>query len=372
MPITVTDPDGQQHTFADGTPTATIQTEMQRRLAARINPQPQPTPLTTPGQMPPGVNPGSFSAKPGSDLEADMVPLSAEAQRGLRMIAGGGATNNRNLEMAGRMLLEKDPTYQARKKQADAMGEAAGQRQTARGVGENVLSSFAKLLHSVNETPDEVLTQAIGPRNTAELQENSPTFFPWTTIPIPGFSGPTTVDPATKAPIAGQITPVRRAAILNPQDEAAAAAWNTQNLYGHDVHGITNALAAGAAKGMKMTDERQKMFDSTMRDFMQATNRTEANRILNHAKSIIQNDFNLTPKEADNIVNREMQRHAYEQRQKILERSAEVPRQAVIDLMSNPTPKAIRSFNKHLNGGESGLAEYLLRSSAASPEVGTP
>lgn len=357
MTIKVKAPDGSDHEFPDGTSYADIHAEVEKRTAAtRAAAPPPPAPLAGPGMMPPGVVPGSMSAKPGSDLEAQMVPLSAEAQRGLRMITGGGATNNRALEQAGRMILEKDPTYQARTKQAAAMGTAAGERQTARLAGENILSSYAKLLHSFNKTPDEVLTEAIGPRNMALLQEQSPTFVPFTHIPIPGFTGPTTVDPRTGVPVAGQITPVQRAAILNPADPKVAAAWNAQNLFGHDVHGITNALTSAAGKGVRMSDERQKMFDSAMRDFMLATNREKAREVLDHAKGIIANDFHLTPDEADNMIRSHMTRY----------RAAEVPAMAIRKLLDNKDkPNYIQDFNAHLNEGEPGLAEYIIRAHSA-------
>lgn len=370
MPITVNDPDGKPHSFADGTPTDAINTEMERRWATRATPNPQPTPLQAPGKMPPGTSPGPMTGKSSSLLEQEMVPLSAEAQRGMRMIAGGGATNNRALEMAGRMIVEKDPTFQARKKQSEAIGEQAGARTTSRIVGENVLGSYAKLLHSFNNTDDDTLQGAIGPRNMMPLQETSPTLIPFTNIPIPGLSGPTTIDPTTRTAVAGQITPVQRAAILNPNDPSVAAAWDTQNLFGHDVHGITNALAAGAAKGMRMTDERQKMFDSTMRDFMQGTNRAAGAKILDHAKSIIQNDFNLTPDEADAIVKSNMDRIAKEEQQKMLVRAAKMPPEAVSEFLGhvrgNPQDQKniqrhIRLFNKNFNDGERGLAEALIK-----------
>ena len=377
MPITVKDPDGQPHTFADGTPTATINTEMERRWAARGTPQPpQPTPLTAPGQMPPGVNPGTMTAKPGSDLEAEMVPLSEEAQRGLRMVTAGGATNNRNLEQAGRMLLEKDPTYQARKKQSETMGATAGKRQAMRVAGENILGPFAKLLHTFNETPAEVLHGAIGPQNTPKLQETTPTMVPWTNLPIPGLAKPTTLDPRTGAPIAGQITPVQRAAILNPDNAAAAAAWNLQNLFSHDVHGITNAMVTSSGMGTQMSDARQAMFDSAMRDFMHSSTRREAAKVLDHAKTIIQNDFNLTPEEADNILATNMQRIAKEEQRKLLKAASMTPPEAVNEFIKNVNAapndakhrqRHITLFNKNFNGGNRGLAEHLLQTFSQSP-----
>jgi hypothetical protein len=282
MTITVQDPDGGTHEFPDGTPDASINAEMQKRWAARG--APKPAPLTGPGMMPPGVAPGSMSAKPGSNLEAEMVPLSADAQRGLKMLVGGGATGNKALEQAGRMILEKDPTYQARTKQAAAMGEAAGQRQATRLAGENILSSYAKLLHTFDNTDDDTLRGAIGPYASAKYSDY-----------VPFARGMT---PPQAAVAYGGWSPF---GFMSGAKDAEKS-WNTQNLFSHDVHGITNALTSAAGKGVRMSDKRQEMFDSAMRDFMLATDRASARKILDHAKSIIQNDFNLTPEEADKII----------------------------------------------------------------------
>ena len=341
MTITVRDPDGGSHEFPDGTPDAAINAEMQKRWAARG--APKPAPLTAPGMMPPGVSPGSMSAKPGSNLEAEMVPLSEEAQRGLRMIVGGGATGNKALEQAGRMIVDKDPTYQARTKQAAAMGEAAGQRQAARLAGENILSSYAKLLHSFNKTDDETLQGAIGPYATAPYSDY-----------VPFARGMT---PSQAAAAYGGWSPF---GFMSGAKDAEKS-WNAQNLFSHDVHGITNALTSAAGKGVKMSDKRQEMFDSAMRDFMKSTSRKDALKVLDHAKSIIQNDFNLTPEEADSIIRANMVRF----------RAADVPNSALSELLANrDNPVYIRSFNKNFNDNENGLAEYLIR--AHPPAAATP
>lgn len=343
MPITVTDPDGQPHTFADGTPTAAINAEMERKWAARgTTPQPaQPTPLQGPGKMPPGAVPGSITPKLGGTLDTPMVELSADAQRGLRMITGGGATNNRNLEQAGRMLLEKDPTYQARKKQADVMGESAGKRAEMRLAGENILGSYSKLLHAFNKTDDDTLKGAIGPGNLKPYQS-------WVPL-IGGMTEP-------EAAAAYRVMPNFTGA------SDAQKAWNAQNLFKHDVHGLTNAFVTSSPKGMNMSDSRQAMFESAMGDFMKSTSREEANRILDHAKTIISNDFNVTPQEAESIIKANMARFKQEDEHKeLLKAAAKVPPDAVTDLVSNAAnPAFVTSFNKHFNGGRPGLAERLI------------
>lgn len=239
-------------------------------------------------------------------------------------------------------MLERDPTYQARAKQAATMGEAAGQRQAARLAGENILSSYAKLLHSFNRTDDSTLQGAIGPYATAPYSDY-----------VPFARGMT---PSQAAVAYGGWSPF--GFMSGARD--AEKSWNAQNLFSHDVHGITNALTSAAGKGVKMSDKRQEMFDSAMRDFMKATTRKDALKVLDHAKSIIQNDFNLTPEEADGIIRANMIRF----------RAAEVPSTALSDLLANrDNPVYIRSFNKHFNDNESGLAEYLIR---AHPSAATP
>lgn len=367
MPITLTDRDGQTHTFADGTPMATIQAELARKRAAPA-PGPQPTPLTTPNQMPPGMTPGPMNAKSPSLLEQEMVGLSDEAQRAIRMITAGGVTSNKAMEAAGNAILAKDPTYQARKKQSEGFGEQAAKRSEMRLAGENILGSYAKLFHAFENTPDEILKGAIGPRNTMELAERGPAYVWGTQLPIPFTEGPTTVDPRTNAAVSGKITPAQRAAILNPDDEAAADAWNAQNLFKHDVHGLTNAFVTSAPKGMNMSDSRQAMFESAMGDFMKSTTRQEAKKVLDHAKTIIQNDFNLTPEEADRVIAANLQRIAQEEQRKMLKAAAQVPPSAVAELLQNAGNRTfMRSFNKHFNGNNPGLAEHLITAYRTAP-----
>lgn len=198
--------------------------------------------------------------------------------------------------------LQNTPGHAFRMEQAKKSAETQSQLEQAQNAGRKILQSYAQLRSKFDTAPNEVLQAAIGPRNTAELEETSPTFIPFTHIPIPGFSGPTTVDPQTNLPIAGKITPVQRAAILDPNNKDAAAAWNLQNLFSHDVHGLTNAFMSGAGKSLNLSDARQEAFDATMRDFMRATNREEAAQILDHAKGIISNDFGIPPYMADKII----------------------------------------------------------------------
>ena len=82
----------------------------------------------------------------------------------------------------------------------------------------------------------------------------------------------------------------------------ADAAWNAQNLLTHDVHGLTNAMMSGAGKSLNMSDKRQEVFESAMKDFMKATDRKSAKEILDHAKGIIANDFGIPMWKANEII----------------------------------------------------------------------
>lgn len=248
--------------------------------------------------------------------------------------------------------LQNTPGHAFRMEQAKGAADTQKQLEQAQNAGRKILRSYGQLRARFDNTPDDVLQSAIGPRNMADLDETSPTFIPFTHIPVPGFSGPTTVDPQTNLPIAGKITPVQRAAILNPEDKPTAAAWNLQNLLGHDVHGITNAFMSNAGKSLNMSDTRQEAFDSTMRDFMKATNRKEAAEILDHARGIISNDFGIPPYEADKIITEETARLRAQQD------NGNSPHPSSIKLLqAHPTPDYIQQFNERYGAG---AAEKIL------------
>lgn len=359
-------PDGTPHEFADNTPMPQIQEFMASRYGAPGRQPAQPTqqlgaPLTTPGRLPPGVVPGTMQGKSESMINSEMVPLSQEAQRAIKMIEAAGIMNNPSLKSAAEAILSKDPTYIAQQKQSAAFGEAAAKRAEMRKAAEQIFGSYAEMQHAFNTTPEEVRARALGPGNMQKLQENTPAFVPWTNIPIPGLAKPTTIDPKTGAPFAGQITPVHREAILNPNDKDAQAAWDAQNQFEHLGHGMTNSLITSAPKGMQMSDARQEVFASAMRDFMRSSTREEAQRILKHAKAIIQNDFGLNPQEADDIVKHHLTRLQEQQRQNdLIKAAAKVPKEAYEELIGKPSVTSIASFNKAFHGNKPGLAERLL------------
>lgn len=145
MTITVRDPDGQTHEFADGTPDSAINAEMQRRWAARGTiPPAKPEPLAGPGQMPPGVSPSRMQAQPHAP-DAHMVPLSEEAQQAQSLMRWKTLTGEKGGVQGAMDLLKTDPTYQAREKQAHKMGEDAGTLAAKQGAATRVYEAMNEL-----------------------------------------------------------------------------------------------------------------------------------------------------------------------------------------------------------------------------------
>jgi len=239
-------------------------------------------PMTLPEQpssMPPGTVPGNMNAQP--DVQTSMVPLSSDAERALRILRAQTMAGNRGGVAGAQDLLNADPTYQERKAQSTKLGDDAAARSQARRTGINILKSYATLKDSFDNADDSTLTRAIGPG----IQ--NPYFQAGRRIVSGVLTAPMTIG----AELAGKEFPV-------PYD----ASYNLNNLLHHDVHGLTNSFMTGGGKSLNLSDARQAAFDSTMADFMKATNRTEAQKVLDHAKGIISNDFGLTPEEADATI----------------------------------------------------------------------
>lgn len=178
--------------------------------------------------------------------------------------------------------LQNTPGHAFRMEQSKKAADTQSQLEAAQNAGRRILQSYAQLRYKFDTAPDDALTGAIGPRN------NTPY--------------------ASYIPFVGGMTPPEAAASykMMPNFTGASdydAAWNLQNLLGHDIHGITNAFMSNAGKSLNMSDTRQEAFDSTMRDFMKATNRKDSAEILDHAKGIIANDFGIPPYMADKIIN---------------------------------------------------------------------
>lgn len=302
---TVEFPDGSTQDFPDDMPMDQINV-WSKAYWQRQNSPPQTAAQAANIPAGSGIQPGPISSGMPPYINQEMPPLSDEAKRArnLLMMNALSSGQNRGAVSAAENLQTTDPSYQMRKKAAELAAADYERRKEGREAGAKVLQSFAQLQNSFDSAPDEQLLGAIGARNTTPLQENSPVTLPWWLggMNVPGLSRPTTVDPSTGRAIAGQLTPVQRAAIVSPDDPQAKGAWTLQNLFGHDVHSINTAMMASAGKGINPSDARQQMFDSLMRDFMRAPSREAAQEVLNHAKASIANDFFITPQEADAIV----------------------------------------------------------------------
>lgn len=351
----VTGPDGKVHRFEDSDSDDFVNAEMTKRYNAPA--------------------PGRLLAAPGLQQSGEGTVATGQVMPNLQKVPeriGGDDWETLAMSMMfpkAAEVLSKTPgkVYQTEmaKKSAETLSTVEAQQ---RG-GSQILASYANLKRVFDQMPDDVLHSAIGPRNMAELQETSPTFVPFTNLPIPGLSGPTTVDPKTKMAVAGVKTPVERAAILNPNDKAAQDAWKAQKELTHLTESINATMMMLAGKGLNPSDSRQKLLGSLMNDFLHAPDRKGAAQILDHAKTVIANDYNLPADVADKVVNAHLTQIARkEQEHNLLEAAAKVPPDAYKQLLDHaaanngvPDPVYVQSFNKHFNGNKPGLAERLTQ-----------
>lgn len=254
------------------------------------------TPVQSAQQAVPGTVAGNINAQP--DVVTSMIPLSDDAERAKSILLMQTMAGNRGGVAGAQDLLNSDPTYQAQKAQSTALGADAARRSEAKRTGLNIIKSYAQLQHSFDETPDDKLLGAIGPFNTNKIGPAG-----WG---VGSLIRPANIDNMTP-PEAAAAHPYNPYTASWAPGTGNADAWDTQNLFNHDVHGLTNAFMSGAGKAVNVSDSRQEMFNSTMADFMKGTSRDSAAEVLAHAKNIIINDFGLTPEEADDAVKKEIQ-----------------------------------------------------------------
>lgn len=251
----------------------------------RSNAQPAGS-IPTSGQPSPAYAPGAYG---------QTTPNYIGPQDAASIIADVRLNQGRQLPQ----IFNQMPGKQEQSAAALAIGKNAGDMIDRQRAGQQVLAMYKRLQGTMSGVDDPTLNSAIGPRNSAELAPETPTYIPGTHIPIWGLTGPTTVDPQTDAPVAGQITPVQRAAIMDPQNKSATSAWNTQNRLHHDVGALVNAYIASASKsGMNMSDSRQEAFTNAMGDFMKSSDRNSANGVLSDAGDMIHRVFSLVPPNA--------------------------------------------------------------------------
>jgi hypothetical protein len=302
MPIEVEGPDGRVHTFADGTTREDVRRQM-TTVYGGANAKGLPAAgasTPTAGAM----MPSSQTVPPYFSAEDDENLLMAKVLGGPRAVADA---------------IQRTPGHTYRTEQAKKVAEQQANVEGMQRTGSNVLRSYAQLLNKFNKADDPTLTGAIGPANVKPYSEY---------IPMVG----------------GMTSPEATAAywwMPKWDSEQAKKAWNLQNLLMHDVHGLTNAFMTGAGKGLNMSDKRQEVFESAMKDFMRATDRKSAKEILDHAKGIISNDFGIPMHEANRIVDdhlKELQRNATVSQMKAMDEarraiSSGAPRDAVIKRM---------------------------------------
>lgn len=138
-------------------------------------PPPEATPLTTPDQMPPGTAPGRMVAQENAP-DASMVPLSANAQGAQNMMSVMGLMGDRAGVMSQNDILQADPTYQARKKEAEQMGTTAGNLDRKREAGTRVFDSLNQLEQKARAWYDHApsaFNGAIGPWNSNDYLQTA-------------------------------------------------------------------------------------------------------------------------------------------------------------------------------------------------------
>lgn len=267
MPIEIEGPDGKMHTFPTGTPMEQVQAQMTRvygGAGARGLPQAGAS-TPTAGSM----QPSSQTVPPYFQDEDEQNLMMAKVLGGPKAVADA---------------IQRTPGHQYRVTQATEVAKTQAAVEAAQRTGSNILKSYAQLMNKFNQMPDDVVENAIGPQNVTPYSQYTPLIggmtkpeaaaaYWWMPYGVPGLNG-----------------------------EAADKAWNAQNLLSHDVHGLTNAMMSGAGKSLNMSDKRQEVFESAMRDFMKATNRKDAKEILDHAKGIIANDFGIPMWKANEII----------------------------------------------------------------------
>ncbi len=128
------------------------------------------SPLQGPGLQPPGTHEGRMVARENAP-DASMVGLSSNAQSALNMMPVFGFMGDRAGVQGQMDILNSDPTYLARKKQAEAMGTNAAQlsakQQAATGVlGE--LNSLETKLKAWKQHAPSAYNAATGPYNSNE------------------------------------------------------------------------------------------------------------------------------------------------------------------------------------------------------------
>lgn len=288
MPVEIEGPDGRVHSYPDGTPDAAIKRDMQtiyRGAQASAPPSQRagdPTALTGPT-----ASPRMQTVQPyQTDEDWNQIALTAAL-----------GEKNRGIVQA----IQSTPGRQQRLKEAEAVGTAQGKYQELQRHGAANLRLLDQIRATFNEASPDIQTEAIGPQNTTKLPPRQPLMIPGLNIAVPFMEQPTTVDPRTGIPYNEEMTPVRRNAIVNPNDDKAKKAWNLQNRLEHDIEGLTTKFIMTAGAGANMSDARQKAFTDTIGAMVKATSPEEFHNIANDAENILRETFGISMPQAASL-----------------------------------------------------------------------
>jgi hypothetical protein len=269
--IDVEGPDGQVHTFPSGTPDDQIISYFGGKGKLQTIQSPAPaTALPGPG------DPSAVNGAIMPSLQSTPPYQTAEDRANIAL--------STLLPRGSVQALQNTPGHAYRMEQAKKAADTVEETENRQRLGATVLRSIAQLQDSFQNTPDDVLKGAIGPRNTKPYSEH-----------LPFIGGMTDPQAATAYSMMPNFT----------GSPSAKKSWEAQNLFGHDVNGIVTAIMQGG-KSINMSDARQQAYTSTVKDFLSQPDRRSAQEILDHLKGIVANDFNLPPYKANQIMREHM------------------------------------------------------------------
>lgn len=240
MPIEVEGPTGKVHQFDDTTPQDQIMAQMSKLYGT------------------------SGSLQPHAPRPGDATPASGAVMPSMQSVPNYRShEDDENLVLGSLFphmvpLIQNTPGHVQRVEQAKTIGKDLGNLEEKQRAGTQVRD----MLHQLGETADEghargALDQAIGPVNQSDI-------FQRVRGAIPGLS------------------------------RWYEGGYNLHNQLMHDIDGLVTAFVASSGN-IKMSDSRQKAFTDTMGRMMNATNKTEFDKIKKDAERIINGTFGLAP-----------------------------------------------------------------------------
>lgn len=286
MPIEIQGPDGKLHSYPDGTSDDAIKSDM--RVIYR-GPQ---------GQAPAPQRAGDPTALTGPIASPRMQTVQPyQNQEDWNQIALAAALGEKNRGII--QALQQTPGRLQRVKEAEAVGTAQGKFQELQRHGAANLRLLDQIRATFNEAEPDTQRGAIGPENTTKMPAKRPLMVGGYAIPF--TEQPTTVDPRTGMPYAEEMTPVKRNAIVNQNDEKSRKAWDLQNRLEHDIEGLTTKFIMTAGAGANMSDARQKAFTDTIGAMIKAKTPEEFHNIANDAENILRETFGISMPQASNL-----------------------------------------------------------------------